>query len=64
MPESVSAFTVLGLLRDIHDNGVSDTERAELRQQITTLEGHYFEEDTTEAPDLHGIAKRWVDRVS
>jgi hypothetical protein len=63
VPDNVSAFTVIGLLRDIHaQNGISNTERDELLANIETLESHYFGEDGAEAPDLRKVAERWVAR--
>jgi hypothetical protein len=66
VPEQVSPFTVLGLLRaiDAH-NGVSSGERGELQAQIVALEAHYFDEKVQtdagqEQPDLRAIAERWV----
>ncbi len=65
VPETVSPFTVIGLLRDIEaNNGVSEAEREELQRHIADLEGHYFEDDRREAPDLERLARDWVQRVS
>ena len=65
MPKSVSAFTVIGLLEQIGArNGLKGPEREELRGQIRELEGHYFKEGDSDAPDLKRIAESWIQRVS
>jgi hypothetical protein len=68
VPESVSPFTVIGLLRSIEaHNGVSHAERDELQRQISALERHYFDDQPPSGadgpPDLHAIAERWVEVV-
>ncbi|MEM7309210.1 MAG: hypothetical protein AAF682_21175 [Planctomycetota bacterium] len=64
MPEPVSPFTVLGLLRRIEsENGVTDAQRNELASQIHRLEGYYFEGGQEEVPDLEAIAASWVQRA-
>ena len=64
VPENVSAFTVLGLLRDIEANdGLSQPQRVELAGQIQELESCYFAEVEREPADLRTIAERWVDRI-
>jgi hypothetical protein len=62
VPESVTPFTVLGLLREIQvNNGLSDAKQQELAASIRHLERHYFAEPTREEPDLHAIATTWVN---
>lgn len=61
MPDTISAFTVIGLLRDIErNNGVDPNARAKLVGHIEQIEGYYFDEKRQEAPDLEAIAKHWV----
>ena len=65
MPADVSAFTVIGLLKDIESrNGISEGQRDELLGNIEHLESYYFGEEEREAPDLRGIAQRWLQRSS
>ncbi|MEW6073450.1 MAG: hypothetical protein AB1726_12780 [Planctomycetota bacterium] len=65
LPETISPFTVIGLLRSIEANdGISADERGELRRHIEDLESCYFRDDGRETPDLHRIAEIWVERVS
>ena len=65
MPESISPFTVIGLLREIEaENGVTEFERTELLAHIERLESFYFEDDQRETPDLRAIAETWVRRVN
>ena len=64
-PETLTAFTVLGLLRDIERNdGLAPQEKGDLRAEIERIEAHYFGERSGEAPDLGRIASSWVSRVS
>ncbi|MAB79698.1 MAG: hypothetical protein CMJ89_10145 [Planctomycetes bacterium] len=65
MPDSVSAFTVIGLLEQIDaKNGLNRPQREELRSQIDELEGFYFREGGGETPDLRRIAESWIGRAS
>jgi len=65
MPDPVTPFTVLGLLRDIHHhNGLSAPKKQELAASIRTLEAHYFAGPTSDAPDLRQIAETWLGRSS
>jgi hypothetical protein len=63
MPETINAFTVLGLLERIEaNNGLSDAGRAELRSSIARLERHYFADDG-DAPDLRQLAESWIAKT-
>ena len=65
VPEDLSAFTVIGLLRQIESSSqLSEDSRDELKVQITKIESHYFGEQQTSNPDLNEIAHAWVQRVS
>lgn len=65
MPADVSAFTVIGLLKDIEScNGISEVQRVELLGNIEHLESYYFGDEEREAPDLREIAQRWLQRTS
>ncbi len=64
MPEEVTPFTVLGLLKHIQsNNGLDDTGQQELTASITRLERHYFSPKQDEAPNLHEIAESWLRRA-
>ncbi|MBK7644577.1 MAG: hypothetical protein IPJ19_16285 [Planctomycetes bacterium] len=64
-PETITPFTVLGLLRDIErNNGLAAQEKQDLRQEIVRIEAHYFGEPQAAQPDLGQIAQVWVARVS
>ena len=61
MPEEVTPFTVLGLLREIRVHpGLPDSKTAELDLSIQTLEQHYFSGQSAESQDLHAIATTWI----
>jgi hypothetical protein len=65
VPEDLSAFTVIGLLRQIESsNGLSEDSRDELQVQITKIESHYFGDEEAASPDLGEIARAWVQRVT
>ncbi len=63
IPDRVTPFTVLGLLREIeqHD-GLAPSEKSELVAQIEQLERHFFGDAQAQAPDLQRIAEGWVTR--
>ena len=65
VPEPITPFTVLGLLRDIEqNNGLADARRRELSSEIQSLERHFFVEPATVPPDLPSIAESWVGRAT
>jgi hypothetical protein len=64
MPETLTAFSVLGLLRDIErNNGLGENQKRELAASIDELERHYFAESTARAPDLKAVAESWLGRA-
>jgi len=64
MPEPVTPFSVLGLLREIqHDDGLSGPAGRELAASIHRLERHYFAEPSAAEPDLRAIATAWLRQV-
>ena len=64
VPDPVTPFSVLGLLRDIHANdGLDSSTRGELEAQIDALERHFFAEPAGRVPDLGGIAEHWSGRA-
>jgi hypothetical protein len=65
IPEVVTPFTVLGLLRDIeHNNGFAAAQKQELATSIQQLERHYFAGMCGNEPDLKKIAETWVARAT
>ena len=65
MPDPLTPFAVLGLLRDIqlHDNLSAASDR-DLSAAIQELEMHYFARPGDQEPDLRGIAQTWIGRAS
>jgi hypothetical protein len=65
MPDPLTPFTVLGLLRDIQaNNGLSDAKQAELAASIHRIEREYFAETTEEPHNLRELASTWIRQVS
>jgi hypothetical protein len=61
VPEAVTPFTVLGLLREIQSaNGLTPDEHRAIAREIEELEAHYFGTHTASEPDLGAVAQRWV----
>jgi hypothetical protein len=65
VPETVNAFTVLGVLRDIQSqNGLTPDAHGQLEREISELEALYFGDGRTGGePDLRQLAERWVSRA-
>ena len=64
VPENITPFTVLGLLRQIqHTNGLDQRGHEELNSTIDQLEHSYFFEDQQATDDLREIANTWVTRA-
>jgi hypothetical protein len=64
VPQEVTPFAVLGLLRDIQtNNGLHATDQQDLAASIDRLERHYFAAPEPAEPDLHDIANRWVAKA-
>lgn len=65
MPDPVTPFTVIGLLREIHrNNGLSPTKEQEIAASIQKLETHYFARPTADEPNLQEIASIWIRQAS
>ncbi len=67
MPERVTPFTVLGLLRQIEsNNGFDDASKRELVASIHDIESHYFEGDGNgdAEPNIRAVAESWLGRVN
>jgi hypothetical protein len=63
VPDEVTPFTVLGLLKNIQtNNGLSTSGHDDLTSTINRVEEFYFF-DQGEAPDLGGIAREWVAKA-
>jgi hypothetical protein len=66
LPEPVTPFTVISLLRRMQMDGSlrwAETNRTELEQTIQRLERHFFDRarNGDPEPDLAGIGRRWVE---
>jgi hypothetical protein len=65
LPEQVTPFSVLGLLREIEqNNGMPAPAKAELAGSIERIERHYFAESDGESVDLKQVAETWISRAS
>ena len=65
MPELVTPFSVLGLLREIqHNNGFSAAETQELAGSIERIKRHFFAESDGDAIDLRQVAETWIQRAT
>jgi hypothetical protein len=61
IPEPLTPFTVLALLRDVlQHGGLNEAKRRELAESIQYLERHYFAAPAPDEPDLRRIAETWV----
>ena len=61
MPEQVTPFTVLGLLREIRVHpALPPSKTAELDLSIQKLEEHYFSGQSNDPTDLHAIVSTWI----
>ena len=64
VPETLTPFTVLGLLRRIQEkNGMDHAGKEELAHSIAVVERRYFSIDGEEMPDLKSLAEDWVRRA-
>ena len=65
MPDPVTPFAVLGLLRDIErHNGLAEPKKRELAASIASLESHYFAGSSQTTPDLDRVASTWIGQAS
>lgn len=65
MPDQLTAFTVLGLLRQIEaENGLTPNGKQELAESINRLERHFFSDQQAEPPDLRQIATNWLKKTT
>ena len=61
VPENITPFSVLGLLRSIEQkNGLSPAGKSELATTINRIERHYFLAPEASDLDLRGIAESWA----
>jgi len=64
MPNEVTPFTVIGLLKDIEsNNGLNPDRTTELSGTINRLEQYYFFDRSGDEPDLTHIARDWTSRA-
>ena len=65
MPELVTPFSVLGLLREIqHNSGFPAPQSQELAGSIDRIERHFFAESDGDAVDLRQVAETWIRRAT
>ena len=65
MPASITPFTVLVLLREIHDTAPLDAEaRDRLTAEIHRVEACHFGRDEDPDLDLEALARHWLSRAS
>jgi hypothetical protein len=65
IPELVTPFSMLGLLRQIQQNdGLSAPAMQELAGSIERTERHYFARTDGEPVDLQQVAETWVGRAT
>lgn len=63
LPDDITPFTVIGLLKHIQsNNGLDGNGRQELQTSIGRLERFYFGQAAADEPDLNEIAESWVRR--
>ncbi|MCA9215379.1 MAG: hypothetical protein KDB27_20080 [Planctomycetales bacterium] len=61
IPDELTPFTVIGLLKQIHaNNGMNAEKRRQLSESISRLEAHYFVQPSGEEPNLKRIAEDWL----
>jgi len=64
LPDPVTPFSVLGLLRDIQlQDAVPESKRRELATSIASLESHYFAGSNQAVPDLKQVASTWISQT-
>ena len=68
MPQRLTPFTVLALLKQMHEGqSFSPNQKEELSQSITQLERHYFAMNGNGSvptdPDLRAVAENWLQRT-
>ncbi len=65
LPDHITPFTVLGLLKNIEqNNGLTSDGKRELGESINRLERYYFVERSGNEPDLEKIAHDWIRSTS
>lgn len=65
VPDDVTPFTVIGLLKDIEsNNGLNPDRSQELAGTINRLEQYYFYDRDGDEPDLHNIASDWASKAT
>ncbi len=64
VPEPLTPFTVLGLLRRLGQDGhIKDTQWLDLQESIRTLEHAYFANGSTDGPNLREAAQFWMNQA-
>lgn len=62
LPESLTPFTVLGFLRELEQEHVSEDDRVELAASIRQIEESYFADRQQSTSDLRDIAESWLNK--
>ena len=64
LPEQITPFTVIGLLRDIESaNGLNAEGKKELVASIHRLEQQYFDDTADSEADLQEVANDWIRKA-
>ena len=63
LPENLTPFTALAVLKDIQaNNGIRKTDMERLTGEINRLEKHYFVEPAGDEPNLEAITREWLTK--
>jgi len=64
LPERLTPFTVIGLLRQIQASGrLSQPQEFQMRSDLATLEEHFFAQAENGQIDLKPLAEGWLAKV-
>jgi hypothetical protein len=64
LPDRLTPFTVIGLLRQIQASGrLSQPQESEMRSDLATLEEHFFAQAENGQLDLKPLAERWLAKT-
>ena len=65
LPEQITPFTVIGLLKQIQENsGLGESGKEELDNSINRLQRYYFVDGDDNEPDLRKVAEGWIQKAS
>ena len=64
VPNEITPFSVLGLLRKIHEEkDFSEDVQLQLDESIASVEKQYFDREDERSLNLKDIAEEWVNRA-